>query len=263
MVDQRKTKKTKITRKSESESRATLGFDKFHALESEKQQRIVKAALLEFGKEGYERASTNAIAEKAQIGKGMLFYYFGSKRELFNFLCEYSLAFTKEEYLRGGKLDTPDFLERYVRVTEMKKNAIENHSEVIIFFESYIREESSPYFAKFQSEIEEIRQQVFVDIYKKIDYSLFREDIDGKAAVKYLQWLIDGYVEEVKKKYRGGGGIPIAHERAIAAEWRRFYDFVDDLRRLYYKDNIDVGATRGRPRKGRSRGGLSRRTSRR
>ncbi|MGC4018669.1 MAG: TetR/AcrR family transcriptional regulator [Muricomes sp.] len=68
-------------------------FDAFHALEEEKQTRIINAALVEFSVKGYKRASTNVIAEKAQIGKGMLFYYFGSKEELFHFLCEYTIEF--------------------------------------------------------------------------------------------------------------------------------------------------------------------------
>ncbi|MDR2043627.1 MAG: TetR/AcrR family transcriptional regulator [Clostridium sp.] len=70
-------------------------FDVFHSLEPEKQKRILDAALREFADKGFKRASTNA----ARIGKGMLFYYFGSKEELFDFLCEYTMEFARNTYL--------------------------------------------------------------------------------------------------------------------------------------------------------------------
>jgi len=45
--------------------------------------RIVKAAIREFGRNGFGAASTNAIAEDAGVAKGLLFHHFGSKEALF------------------------------------------------------------------------------------------------------------------------------------------------------------------------------------
>lgn len=49
----------------------------------EKKAEIIRIALEEFASCGYSGASTNTITKRAGISKGMLFHYFGSKKELF------------------------------------------------------------------------------------------------------------------------------------------------------------------------------------
>lgn len=46
-------------------------------------QKILNAALEEFGKNDYAVASTNSMCKKSGISKGLLFHYFKSKDELF------------------------------------------------------------------------------------------------------------------------------------------------------------------------------------
>ncbi|MGK7378723.1 TetR/AcrR family transcriptional regulator [Planococcus sp. 1R117A] len=57
-------------------------MEKFKNLENKKKQTILNAALQEFAENGYQQASTNRIVKNAGIGKGMLFYYLESKRQL-------------------------------------------------------------------------------------------------------------------------------------------------------------------------------------
>jgi len=47
-------------------------------------RRILDAALAEFSEKGIAGARVDAIAERAGINKRMLYYYFGSKEELFH-----------------------------------------------------------------------------------------------------------------------------------------------------------------------------------
>ena len=209
-------------------------FDAFLSLENEKQQRIIKSALVEFGINGFKRASTNTIAENAQIGKGMLFYYFGSKKELFDFLCEYTLEWAKNKYLREFKADTGDFLERYRKLTELKRKAITASPEIIKFYESFYHEGNAPYVEKFTAEAQEVRRQAIDSLYGGIDYSLFRDDIDGEAVVRYIRWLFDGYTADTEARFRQGR-IKM-DETALAAEWKRFYAFVDDLHHIFYRE---------------------------
>jgi len=58
----------------------------FENLNNQKKQRIINAALAEFAQKKYDYASTNSIVKKAQIGKGMLFHYFGNKKNLYIYL---------------------------------------------------------------------------------------------------------------------------------------------------------------------------------
>ena len=63
--------------------------DKLSSLSEEKKKAIVNAALEVFGTCEYKRASTDLIAAKAGISKGLLFYYFKNKKELYMYLFEY------------------------------------------------------------------------------------------------------------------------------------------------------------------------------
>ncbi|MFB6351373.1 MAG: TetR/AcrR family transcriptional regulator, partial [Bradymonadaceae bacterium] len=57
-------------------------------LYDEKQDEIIREAGEEFADKGYERASLNAIIEKAGISKGSLYYYFENKQDLFSTVLE-------------------------------------------------------------------------------------------------------------------------------------------------------------------------------
>ena len=57
--------------------------DAFGRLPKEKRRRILNAALEVFAHSDYKRASAEAIAMKAGISKGLLFYYFKNKQALY------------------------------------------------------------------------------------------------------------------------------------------------------------------------------------
>lgn len=209
-------------------------FDVFHSLETEKQQRILKAALVEFATKGFKYASTNAIAENAQIGKGMLFYYFGSKEELFDFLCEYAIEFVRNQYVSRYQVETGDFLERYKALTTLKRWTMSEFPEVIGFFESFFKAENAPYFGKYSEEFARIRRSVYDKIYDGVDYSLFREDVDGKTVVKYMKWLLESYEKDTTERFKRGE-MDLSDDAVLSAEWEKYYAFTDDLRRIFYK----------------------------
>ena len=50
--------------------------------------RIIEASFQEFGRHGYEGASTNQICQTAGISKGLLYHYFKSKENLFFSVCD-------------------------------------------------------------------------------------------------------------------------------------------------------------------------------
>jgi len=212
-------------------------FDSFYALEPGKRQRIIDAALKEFTEKGFKRASTNEIAKNAEIGKGMLFYYFGSKEELFSFLCEYTVEFAKDRYLRSFNFETPDFLERYTMLTEIKRATISEYTNVVAFFESFYRDENAEYSSKYLNEALQLREKVVGNIFDGVDYSLFREDIDGSAIVRYIVWLSDAYQNDVTERVKRGE-FRMNDADALSEEWQKFYDFMGDLRKIFYKEGV-------------------------
>ena len=57
-------------------------------------RRILDAARREFGMKGFDGARVDAIARGARVNKGLIFYYFQNKEELFRVLSEQRIAST-------------------------------------------------------------------------------------------------------------------------------------------------------------------------
>ena len=79
-------------------------------LSNDRSLRIVAAAREEFSKRGYAGARVEQIAERAGVNKQLLFYYYHSKRGLFQAVlsqaaAELEFALARLAHPAGGPLD--------------------------------------------------------------------------------------------------------------------------------------------------------------
>ncbi|MCR5799115.1 MAG: TetR/AcrR family transcriptional regulator [Lachnospiraceae bacterium] len=116
--------------------------DKFFDLKSEKQDRMINAALKVFAKNGYKHASTDDIVKEAGISKGLLFHYFVSKMGLYSFLLDYSVKYMNFEFSRtiGEENDYFTFLEK---LETAKLNVLRNYPYMSEFIDGCISEDRS------------------------------------------------------------------------------------------------------------------------
>jgi len=68
----------------------------FFRLDEDKRERVIRAAIDEFRKNGYENAKVGAIAKNSSIANGSIYQYFDDKRELFM----YCVNWTIENFIR-------------------------------------------------------------------------------------------------------------------------------------------------------------------
>lgn len=59
-------------------------------LDAERRERVLHAAMAEFGRHGYSGGSLNVIAREAGVAKGSLFQYFDDKFDFFAHVAEYT-----------------------------------------------------------------------------------------------------------------------------------------------------------------------------
>ena len=74
-----------------------------------RKEKIFKAAVWCFNKKGYYETTIDAIAAKAKVSKGVIYYYFNSKKELFLELFHYRVKkyfYQLKEYIKEEK--SPD-----------------------------------------------------------------------------------------------------------------------------------------------------------
>src|SRR5690625_3266310 len=96
----------------------------------------------EFADKGYDHASTNQIVKQAEIGKGMLFYYFKSKQDLYYYVINYAIQFIEQEYMNKIDLDETDFIERLKLATQLKMTTYQAHPDVFHFLGSIFMNEN-------------------------------------------------------------------------------------------------------------------------
>lgn len=82
-------------------------------------ERILKAALQEFGEKGYHLASTNCICKNNEISKGLLFHYYKTKDDLFLICvetCFHALSAYLAQHLTSEMQDAKKVLNHYFEI---------------------------------------------------------------------------------------------------------------------------------------------------
>jgi len=208
----------------------------FTSVNPEKKQRVINAALKEFAVHDYKSASTNRIVESAGIGKGMLFHYFNSKLELYEFLVEYCIELIEKhlEEIEQMPYDG-DYIERYRAGSQIKLKAYLESPYAFDFLSNlYLHPDETPEsecLKDFFYKLRHLRNKFYEDAEIQIDASRFRPDMPTERQIKYIKWLIDGYSHELLSKVNGR---TLFSEMDFNAYWKEFDKCIDDMKLLFY-----------------------------
>ncbi|MDN7246866.1 TetR/AcrR family transcriptional regulator [Planococcus shenhongbingii] len=211
-------------------------MEKFTNLEEKKKLTILNAALQEFAENGYQQASTNRIVKKAGIGKGMLFYYFKSKRELYEYLIEYSMDIIMDEYFRQVDTSEKDFIERLKQAAQVKMKAQLENKQVFDFLGTFVLAKDAELPERLQKKYAELHALGAALMYEGIDQSLIRKDLDADKAFKLIRWSIEGYQNELLQRLEGQKIASIDFE----PYWEEFYGYLEILKKSFYIEKEDL-----------------------
>jgi len=203
----------------------------FNSLEESKRQRILNAALKEFAENGYEQASTNRIVKNAGIGKGMLFYYFNSKKELFQYLIDYSMDVTVNEFLNLIDTTESDFIDRMKQVSELKMKLISDNPDIMNFMGTLILTQELELPEDLITRMGELKKLGNAKLYDNIDTSLFRDDVDVNKIYQLIKWSIEGYQNELTNRLKGQTMSSID----MGPLWDEYYEYLEIMKKSFYK----------------------------
>jgi len=202
-----------------------MTMENFFKIRAEKQDHIVKAGFMVFGKQGYRKASIADIAKAAGTTKGMITYYFGSKKTLYMYLielCQTSLLQSVREQLGSG---VTDFFERFKTITNLQLDALRKYPGLLGFA-------NSAYYETDPEVVDDVKE-IFADgdslfdrlLLEGIDLSGFKPGFDPGLICKFILWAGEGFAEELFEK--------TAEDRieAIAAD---FLKCLDIMRRTFH-----------------------------
>lgn len=206
-------------------------YTAFLALNEDKQKKIINGAMKEFVKKGYRDASTNEIVANAGISKGSLFHYFGSKKQLAEFLIRYSLDTFAERIVADIENMTDDIIERWREITLLKLALIVEHPLIFEFALRILKEDGDDIHHFLQDSQRQFIAEFNQKIYVGIDYSKFKEDVDIGKALKLIYWGLEGYAREIQGQVGGSGFSDELLQQAL----RESGLYLDLLKKAFYK----------------------------
>lgn len=185
----------------------------FFNLNEEKKERIITAAMVEFGKYGYENSSTNRIVKECGISKGSLFKYFKSKEELYFYLVELIFAeMTNEMEMWLTKISQDDVYQRIIDFCTLEMSWYVENPIKGSFIIKATSDSNTQIFKKLHKRFATDARNVYFQF-------LMSLDVDNKKEVAdIIKWVIDGYninfrktinlneksLEEIKNDYMEG-----------------------------------------------------------
>jgi TetR/AcrR family transcriptional regulator len=211
--------------------RAAPVFSKFFNLETEKQDRIINAAIKEFAQKGYDKASTNEIVKEAEISKGLLFHYFKNKKQMFLFLFDHCIQIITDDFYKKVDLIETDFFERIRKAVLIKMDLLAKYPDIFKFIEEAYMDESVDIKTEIEKKVKELNEINIGRIYEGIDISKFRDDIDIQKILKIITWTFEKLSEEQLNKAKLTPNHEIDYP-AIQLEAEKYFDV---LTKVFYK----------------------------
>jgi AcrR family transcriptional regulator len=179
--------------------------DKFFDLKKEKQDRILNGALKIFALNGYKNGSTDVIVKEAEISKGLLFHYFGTKQELYRFLRDYSIRFLQLEIRSNVSASETDYFTIWRQIIASEESIMDQYPYMIAFLES-AETETDP--DTFEPEDEKKKSR---DVYSKAlqnaDFVHINPEVDIKAIEEMLHFTRNNVQRKLMFKDMMDAGI--------------------------------------------------------
>lgn len=205
--------------------RGVMSTETFASISKEKQDIILDAALLTFGRNGYKKASVNDIASAAGISKASVFYYFGSKKALYLYLVKLCFDTLISEIEKRDVASSMDFFERIKLATEVKIGVISEHQPMMSFLTS-VYYETDPDIVPGIKEALSGRKEITDKIaFSGVDTSDFKDGVDPKLVYKILIWMAEGY----------GSVLSRGDVVDVDGMVKEFYQCLDLMKENFYK----------------------------
>lgn len=200
---------------------------RFRELPEEKQLRILNAAMEAFAQNDYKKASTDWIAAKAGVSKGLLFYYFRNKKELYFSVYEYAIQTATEAVVREELLQITDFYELLLRAARGKIQLMQKHPYIMEFCIRAYYSDKEEVSDQMKATLSQASGEIFGKFFSGIDLTRFKPGVDPAQIYRMLAWMTDGYLHDRQMQ-----GLPIC-----AGElWQEFCAWVQLLKKSTYKE---------------------------
>jgi TetR/AcrR family transcriptional regulator len=205
---------------------------KIFTMEDKKRDTLLTAAMRKFANNGYKKTTTDEIVLEAEISKGLLFHYFGTKRDLYIFLFEYANDKIMQDFYERIDMKKRDILERLRNIFLLKLELINKYPAIFDFVSSAYFEKDPAVAELINNYTNQLFQDAQKEIFKDIDLSLFKANFDVQKAIDIIIYTFKGYSEAQASPEKHIEDYNKEHERYI----REIDDYISVLRAAFYKE---------------------------
>ena len=195
---------------------------------------VANAALEAFGRDGYKGASTEQIARKAGMSKGLLFFYFRNKRELYLKTMEWMYGKAVEIAVDQEFWEITDLFDLLIYAAEKKSALMRQYPWAMEFCIRAFYPDHRDIAGTMNSWNAAMIDQMPKHYFKNVDWSKFRDGIEPSYALNLLIWLADGWMHS-----RRSTGSPVDIDQMM----EEFYRWCDMVRSWTYKPEYLVEAS--------------------
>ena len=179
--------------------------------DNEKVKSITIAALEVFSNNDYDKASTNMIVKKAGVPRGVLYYYFKNKEELFEYLIYQSQEIFILETEKRVDLDDSDYLNRLKSVIMTKVITTSYMPFLAEFAEKVSKDSLIDEYIDYISKTKKLLKQIME---QNLDFSVLKEDVDVDMFKKMAYLSIGGEINNLIKE-KGVGVLTTERDKMI------------------------------------------------
>ena len=173
--------------------------DRFYALPEDKQNQILNGAMSVFAQYEYKKATTDDIVARAGISKGLLFHYFGSKKELYLFLAAYAMQYLIAEMRKNYNQQETDFFRMLINAQTTKLAIMRRYPDLLSFLaKSYLETDAAvaPQLGRQYGEVAEQSRNI---VLARADASKFKEGVSMRQTLDMILWMSDGLMRSRPK----------------------------------------------------------------
>ena len=175
-------------------------------------ERILQAAIQEFGTNGYAASTLNAICGNYGISKGLLYHNFAGKDGLY--LACVSRCFSDvTEYLKDK--DIQDDLEKYMRIRFQYFSQYPRYAR--IFFEAMLQPPAalSAHIRELRKDFDSLNRKIYQTALSKVT---LREGVTETDAIEYyeiMQEMFNGYFSSPAYAGKDFQSLMVDHEEKL------------------------------------------------
>lgn len=200
--------------------------DTFFNLSQEKQEKVIRSAIGEFLKHGFEKANVGVIASQAGVAKGSIYQYFDNKKELFLYAVNWSMSLLLNKYQNNVIKNIDIFTYFYETAAPLMQMLREEREPAVFVQEVFLGRYAGVKDESIAAMLKVADDYVLGLVRRGKENGTIRKDIDDETLVMFMIAVSMKLKENLLNKAKSAG------DDIIDGGFERYMGYIKDMMEL-------------------------------